>query len=123
MSKLIHATLIVLTLAFASSGNVGGAIADETAPPCSPLAVAQAEIQSAGGGKLKTMTHEQLLFARGLFVASPPVSPYPPGDDGMISLFEDGASTVVFVDGDKSCGKMGVSPLVTKLLVEIDNSI
>jgi hypothetical protein len=90
---------------------------------CAPLVDAQREVAEAGGGKLKPLSHEQLLFARGLFVATPPVSPYPPGDDAMIATAEDGSAAVVFVEAGKACGKMGVSPVVTKILLDIDKSI
>ncbi|HLW90548.1 MAG TPA: hypothetical protein VKS78_04510 [Roseiarcus sp.] len=99
------------------------ACAEEASPNCGPLADARREIAEAGAGKLKPLSHEQLNFARGLFVASPPVSPYPPGDEGMMAMFESGASTVVFVEGDKACGKMGLSPSVTAILIDLDKSI
>lgn len=98
---------------------VAHALADE----CKPLADAKAEISHAGGGKLKTLSREQLMFARGLFVASPPVTAYPHGEDGMIAMSHDGASMLLFVEGDKTCGKILLSPTVTTLLVDLDKSI
>jgi hypothetical protein len=119
-------TLAALALGGAALGlllRVVDARAESASPNCNPLADARREVTEAGAGKLMPLSHEQLNFARGLFVASPPVSPYPPGEEGLIATFEDGASTVVFVDGDKACVKMGLSPTVTRLLVDLDKSI
>ena len=69
------------------------------------------------------MTHDQLIFARGLYVATPPLSPYPIGEDGMIAEFKGGGAVVLFVNGDKSCGQAGFAPDIAKLLLEIDKSI
>ena len=111
---------IYLTLA-ATLATISLARADEA--ECVTIAKAQSEITALGGGPLKMISREELLFARGLFAGTPPVSPYPKGEYAMIAMFADGQSTVVFIDGDKSCSRMGVEPRLTKLLLEIDKSI
>ncbi len=116
--------LVALALGGAALGLlllVANARADTS--DCKPLADSRREIVADGGGKLKPLSHEQLNFARGLFVASPPVSPYPPGDEAFMAIFDNGASAVVFVEGDKACGKMGLSPSVTAILIDLDKSI
>jgi hypothetical protein len=93
------------------------------APECEPIASLQSEISALGGGKLAPVSRDKLLFARGLFSATPPASAYPPGEDGMIAMFPEGQSTIVFVDKGMACGKIGMSSSMTKILLQIDGSI
>lgn len=90
---------------------------------CSPIPAIQTSITERGGGTLSALSHDQLQFARGLFVASPPPSPYPAGEDGQIAMLRDGGSVVVFLRGGLVCGSLIVQPSVTKLLVALDKSI
>jgi len=92
-----------------------GARADD----CRPLAEAKAAF---GAGDLAKLNQDQAMFARGLFVASPPVSPYPPGEDVLFGPRADGG-VVFFVHGDKSCGELGLSPDVAKSLVDLGKTI
>jgi len=119
MSKRYLAALALVCAAMFSLADARA----ESSASCSPLSVAQDEIATAGGGKLAPISHEELQFARGLFVASPPVSVYPPGDEAMIATFDDGSSAVLFIGHGQACGKMGLSPTVTKLLFALDKSI
>jgi len=89
MSKRYLTALALVCVAMFPLAN---AMAESSAS-CSPLSAAQNEIATAGGGKLAPISHEELQFARELFVASPPVS------------------------------VMGLSPTVTKLLFALDKSI
>jgi len=108
---------VVLAPGYARAQDAGDAV-------CITIAEAGQKIVDAGGGaKLVPLNHSQLLFARGLYVASPPVSPYPPGEKAFYAPFDDGSVAVVFSDGAKSCGRFAVSPAVTKLLLNIDKSL
>ena len=93
------------------------------AEECKPLAEAQKKIEAQGGGQFKMMSHDQLLFARGLYVMTPPASPYPPGEYAMISEFKSGGVVVLFLEGEKSCAQIGFSARVGKLLIDLDKSI
>ncbi len=118
--------LTALTLGCAALGFlflIAAARAEGAPSSCVPLSDAEHEIAASGGGKLKPLSHDQLQFARGLFVASPPVSKYPSGDDAMIAMFDDGAGAIVFTEGGMACGKMALSPNVTDLLIDLDKSI
>src|SRR5579859_4629057 len=119
MSKRYLATLSLVCAAMFPLADASA----ESSASCSPLSAAQDEIATAGGGKLAPISHEELQFARGLFVASPPVSVYPPGDEAMLATFDDGSSGVLFIGHGQACGKMGLSPTVTKLLFALDKSI
>lgn len=90
---------------------------------CVPLATEQAQFAKYGGSPFKLITRDQLLFARGLFSMSPPTSLYPPGDEAMISVMPNGSAAVIFLNGDKVCGRMAVDPPMTEQLLNIDKSI
>ncbi|MDR3464220.1 MAG: hypothetical protein P4L76_18100 [Beijerinckiaceae bacterium] len=74
---------------------------------CQPLAKLEAEAKSAGGSPFAHATDAQWQFARGLYVATPPVSSeFPPGDSAMISTFPDGSAQVLFIDDGEACNQM-----------------
>lgn len=88
-----------------------------------PLALVQANITEHKGGKLAPLSQEGLDFARGLYVASPPISHYPAGERALIATMPMKMSVVIFMRGDEACGSLLVQTLPTALLLDLDKGI
>lgn len=88
-----------------------------------PLALVQADVTNHKGGKLAPLSQEGLDFARGIYVASPPISHYPAGETALIATMPMNMSVVVFMRGNEACGSLLVQPIPTQLLFDLDKGL
>jgi hypothetical protein len=120
VKTLLRATLIALALP---------ALADEPNSPsrepevandirCYPIADIKNAIAGAGG-RLIQLTPEQFQFARGLFVAAPPVSTaLPPGDHALLGEIGD-RTGLLFIDGDNACDAGPLPTPLRRMLLDV----
>jgi hypothetical protein len=103
-----------LTLGAASLARADG----PTDIRCYPLAEIKSFVDEAGG-KLVDLTPEQFAFARGVFVATPPISTeLPPGDHAMMGLV-DGRAGILFIDGDNACDAGVLPPALAEMIRDV----
>jgi hypothetical protein len=118
---MIKAFLCIALLASAAP-----AAADELQPPraqpggaaCHPLSDLVAFLDRAGG-RLVQLKPEQFQFARGVYVAAPPVSTsLPPGDRGAMAVGDD-RSELFFIDGDVASDAGALPPPLRQMLIDV----
>jgi hypothetical protein len=81
--------------------------------------------QRVSVGKLKDVAKvveldpEQFNFARGLYVAVPPVSrQLPPGDHAILAV-APAAAMVAIIDGDKTCARLLLTPAALEEIMAV----
>ncbi len=85
---------------------------------CYPLADLKAFLDR-DGGRLVQLTPEQFQFARGAYVATPPVSAaLPPGDRAALALI-DSRSELLFLDGDVACDAGALPQPLRQMLLDV----
>ena len=90
---------------------------------------------SAHHGKFKPLSEDQLYFARGMYTATPPVSPWPAGFEADIAVLPQGmpwfngtvlpkgSAIVVFMSGKCVTGQMPLAPDVADTIIDIDKTL
>ena len=69
--------------------------------------------------KVIELDPEQFNFARGLYVAVPPVShELPPGDHAVLAMIP-GAAMVAIIDGDKTCARLLLTPAALEEIMAV----
>jgi hypothetical protein len=103
-----HAALLALAT-FSLAWLPHGARADEPQIACHPWAILRHSIEAASGTIIE-LDAEQFNFARGAFMASPPVSfQLPPGDRAVMATVQ-GRAGILFLDGDAACDAGALPP-------------
>jgi hypothetical protein len=118
--------MIKVFLCMAFLASAAPAVADELQPPhapagsagCYPLTDLLAFLDRAGG-RLIQLKPTQFQFARGVYVATPPVSTaLPPGDRGALAVV-DNRNELFFLDGDVACDAGALPSPLWRMLLEI----
>ena len=118
--------MIKVFLCMAFLASAAPAAADERQPPyapaggagCYPLTDLLALLDRAGGGLIQ-LKPAQFQFARGVYVATPPVSTaLPPGDRGALAVVDD-RNELFFLDGDVACDAGALPSPLWRMMLDI----
>ena len=118
--------MIRVFLCVAFFASAAPAVADELQLPhapaggagCYPLTELLAFLDRAGG-RLIQLKPPQFQFARGVYVATPPVSTaLPPGDRGALAVVDD-RNELFFLDGDIACDAGALPSPLWRMVLDI----
>jgi hypothetical protein len=75
------------------------------------------------GGKWIELTHEQFLFAEGVYVMNPQTPPgFPFGDRAaLLQKSGDEGGLIFFIDGERACSPMPVPKEFIDLMMDLGN--